>query len=81
MTVNLDVEKINAALNNFSNALGIGVALFDPDFAPISSGETKRYDYCSLIQSTEKGKRACIDSDMRLLKKCGQSHKTEAKER
>lgn len=79
MTVNLDVEKINAALNNFSNALGIGVALFDPDFAPISSGENKKYDYCGLIQSTEKGKRACIDSDLRLLKKCGQSHKTEAR--
>lgn len=77
MTVNLDVEKINAVLRDYGNTLGIGVALFAPDFTPISSGESKTNDYCGLIQSKEKGRRACVDSDMRLLKKCSQTLKTE----
>lgn len=78
MVVEYDVEKINKALKDFYNATGSDIDLINPDFHSVCNREFKIARYCKKIQASEKGKRACVHSDMELLEKCKASKQTES---
>ncbi len=78
MVINYDINKINHMLQDFYNATGINMDLLKADFSFVgnkSFWEKKRY--CKAIQSTQKGKNACVCSDVRLLEKSRKSKKIE----
>lgn len=78
MVINYDVKKINQMLQDFYNATGINMDLLRADFSFVgnhSHWEKKRY--CKAIQSTERGRKACLCSDACLLKKSQNSKKIE----
>ncbi len=77
MIVNYDIQKINAALQDFYNATGINMDLLKADFSYVSFNHRGNECYCQSIQKTEAGKKACALSDECLLKKCQESKKPE----
>lgn len=77
MKMVFDIEKVKALLKDFNIATGIRIDLMDADFSPISYNEYENNNYCNLIQSTSTGKKACLDSDIFMLKKCKESKCTQ----
>lgn len=77
MIVEYDVERINKALKDLYNVTGNDVDLVNPDFHSVCNKDFKISRYCQKIQASEKGKKACIYSDMELLEKCRASKQTE----
>lgn len=78
MIVNYDVEKINKLLLDFYNATEINMDLRKVDFSFVNNQsywESKCY--CKEIQSTAKGRKACIHSDECLFQKSRESKKIE----
>lgn len=70
MTVEFDTKKISAMLQDFYNATGIDMDLLKADFTPASGHRLRNNCYCSLVQSTPSGRKACQASDARLLQQC-----------
>ena len=70
MTVEFDTRKISAMLQDFYNATGIDMDLLKGDFTPASGHRLRNNRYCSLVQSTGPGRRACKASDAQLLRQC-----------
>lgn len=77
MYINYDVQKITAALKDFSSATGIEAQLIKPDFTPACEQMLTNIAYCKAHQSTEAGMKACRMSDAALLAKCRASRRTE----
>ena len=77
MIIDYDIKKIDKALSDFYNAVGIRIDLLKDDFSPISSNQHEICDYCLAIQSCPCGKDICIWSDTNLLEKCKSSKKTQ----
>lgn len=78
MIINYDVQKINKLLLDFYNATGINMDLRKADSSFVNNQsywESKCY--CKEIQSTSKGRKACIYSDECLFKKSRESKKIE----
>ena len=76
MVVNYDISKLNKCLRDFYNATGINMEILKDDFTFVgehSFWENKRY--CKAVQSTDKGKKACLLSDKKLLLKCRDTQK------
>lgn len=70
MTVEFDTQKISAMLQDFYNATGIDMDLLKADFTPASGHRLRNNRYCSLVQSTASGRKACQASDAQLLQQC-----------
>lgn len=77
MIIDYDIKKLDKALSDFYNAVGIRIDLLKDDFSPISSNQHEICDYCLAIQSCPRGKDICIWSDTNLLEKCKSSKKTQ----
>ena len=77
MTVDYDIKKIDKALLDFYNAVGIRIELLKDDFSPVSSNQHELCDYCLAVQSCSRGKEICIWSDTILLEKCKATKKTQ----
>ena len=77
MKVNYDIEKINRVLRDFYNATGINMDLLGTDFSKLSSRRWEDHRYCSCVQGTEAGRKACRRSDAALLERCARSKQLE----
>ena len=78
MIINYNVPKINQCLKDFYHATGIHMDLLREDFSFVSDHTLWRSKrYCAAVQSTEKGRNACLCSDAELLKKSRASKKAE----
>ena len=77
MIVKYDTEKLNKLINDLSNLLGISMSFLDRDFNPLTERKSKE-GFCSIIQSTKKGKELCVSSDSVILGKCSKSLKFES---
>ena len=77
MIVKYDTEKLNKLINDLSNLLGISMSFLDRDFNPLTECKSKD-GFCSVIQSTKKGKELCVSSDAVILSKCSKSLKFES---
>ena len=78
MYINYDIQKINKILSDFYNATGVNMDIRKTDFSFVNNQsfwETKCY--CKEIQSTPKGKKACLKSDECLFNKSKESKKLE----
>lgn len=70
LTAEFDTGKISAMLQDFYNATGIDMDLLKADFSSAGGHRLRNNRYCSLVQSTAPGRRACRASDTQLLQKC-----------
>ena len=78
MIINYNIPRINQCLEDFYNATGINMDLLKEDFSFVgnkSHWEKKRY--CTAIQSSSEGKKACLCSDAALLQRTKESKKVE----
>lgn len=77
MLIHYDVEKINLVLQDFYNATGTRIELFNDAFVPISSSQQAMCDYCRGIQANARHQSSCTAFDRILLQKSRESGKTE----
>lgn len=77
MTVDYDIKKIDIALQDFYNAVGIRIDLLKYDFSPVSYNKHEANRYCIAIQGCARGKKTCTLSDTKLLERCRASKKPE----
>lgn len=77
MLIHYDVEKINLVLQDFYNATGARIDLFNDAFVPISCSQQAMCSYCREIQKDSQNHQGCITFDRTLLQKCRSSGKTE----
>lgn len=72
-----DTKKIDNALQDFYNAVGIRIDLLKEDFSPVSYNKHEANRYCIAVQGCARGKKICTLSDTQLLEKCRLSKKPE----
>ncbi len=81
MQIEYNKSKIERALLQFTKATGINAVFLKSDFSPLATAngnkKTVPNNYCESIQSTEKGKCRCHDSDRMLLTKCAKTRNPE----
>lgn len=78
MVISYDIDKINAALEDFYKATDINMNLLKADFSFVGGRSHRENNrYCEAIQNTPKGKKECRFSDIRLLKKCRETKKPQ----
>mgnify|MGYP003315925026 CR=1 FL=1 len=78
MIINYDLEKIDKTLEDFYKATDININLLRADFSYVSGREHRESNfYCSFIQNTKKGKKACGYSDKVLLEKCRETKEVQ----
>jgi len=65
-----DLKKLEDAVYDFNRATGISITLYDTDGRRITFRGSGVCRYCSLVASTEKGKRVCAKSNSALIKRC-----------
>jgi len=71
MLINYDLEKIDKLLEDFYKATDININLLREDFSYVSGRKHRENNcYCSLIQNSPEGKKACGQSDIKLLENC-----------
>lgn len=72
-----DIQKIETVLADFHRATGVTITYYTTDFVGISAKGTRSSAYCSLINSTREGNRACGRSNNAILSKCKSSKRPE----
>ncbi|MBE6948133.1 MAG: AraC family transcriptional regulator [Ruminococcaceae bacterium] len=77
MLIHYDIDKINLVLQDFYNATGARIDLFNDAFVPISCSQQAMCNYCRDIQKDNRNHQGCIAFDRMLLQKCRTSGKTE----
>ena len=77
MIVNYDIQKIGQVLDDFYNATGINISLWDADFKFLNCRESTAKEFCQRIQATDEGFSRCCMSDQQLFRKCQKSGKME----
>ena len=78
MIITYDLEKIDKTLEDFYKATDININLLREDFSYVSGRIHRESNYyCSFIQNTKKGKKACGYSDKMLLEKCRETKKPQ----
>jgi len=78
VVISYDIEKINAALEDFYKATDINMNLLKADFSFVGGRSHRENNrYCEAIQHTTKGKKECKFSDIRLLEKCRETKKPQ----
>ena len=63
----IDLEELQPIQDSFARAVGISSVIFSPEGEPLTRF-TNPTGFCSLIQSTEKGKERCFRSFMEMGK-------------
>jgi PAS domain S-box-containing protein len=64
----IDLDELQAIQDKFARTVGLSSVIFSPEGEPLTHF-TDPTGYCSLIQSTEKGKRRCNRSFIEMGKK------------
>ncbi|KAF5421617.1 MAG: Signal transduction histidine kinase/Ligand-binding sensor domain-containing protein [Candidatus Methanomarinus sp.] len=64
----IDLDELQAIRDKFARTVGLSSVIFSPEGEPLTHF-TDPTGYCSLIQSTEKGKRRCNRSFIEMGKK------------
>lgn len=78
MIINYNIEKINAALEDFYKATNININLLKDDFSFVGGRSLcKNSRYCLCVQNMSAGKEACHHSDVELLEKCRETKKPQ----
>lgn len=77
MFIKYDISKLKKALQDFSNATGLGIDYVDTSLSYMNLCKQPINCYCAAIQSSPIGFRRCVFSDEQLLVKCAQSKKAE----
>ena len=77
MIINYDTEKLKKALSDFSNATKININFVDNDLKHTVYCTHSRNEYCSAIQSSERGAKCCLRSDSELLMRSRATKKPE----
>ena len=76
MVISYDIEKINAALEDFYKATDINMNLLKADFSFVGGRSHRENNrYCEAIQHTTKGKKECEDILQVLQNICEQNFK------
>ncbi len=63
----IDIDELQSIQDSFARAVGISSVIFSPECEPLTRF-TNPTGFCSLIQSTEKGKERCFRSFMEMGK-------------
>jgi len=72
----IDLEELQPIQDSFARAVGISSVIFSPEGEPLTRF-TNPTGFCSLIQSTKKGKERCFRSFMQMGKIALKSEKPE----
>ena len=72
----IDLEELQPIQDSFARAVGISSVIFSPEGEPLTRF-TNPTGFCSLIQSTKKGKARCFRSFMQMGKIALKSEKPE----
>ena len=72
----IDIDELQSIQDSFARALGISSVIFSAKGETLT-GFTNPTGFCSLIQSTEKGKERCFRSFMEMGKNALESEKPE----
>ena len=72
----IDIDELQSIQDSFARAAGISSVIFSPEGEPLTR-LTNPTGFCSLIQSTEKGRERCLRSFMEMGKKALESEKPE----
>ncbi len=76
-TLTYDRKRLYAAIRDFGVITRVSVSVLDHHFRVLSSYCGGNIHFCKEIQKTACGQEKCLCSDLRLLKKCQKSRKTE----
>lgn len=79
MTIDIDVQKTGQVLDDFYNATGINISLWDADFKllPLYCRKPSSEEFCQCVQTTGEGLGRCFKSDELLMKKSRESGRME----
>ncbi|KAF5430325.1 Signal transduction histidine kinase, partial [Candidatus Methanophagaceae archaeon] len=72
----IDLEDLQSIQNSFARAVGFSSVIFSAEGEPLTKF-TNPTGFCSLIQSTEKGKERCFRSFMEMSKNALESEEPE----
>lgn len=75
MDFKYNIEELKNALVDFYEATGSAIVLKDSDFNAVIDFEKSKNPFCELIQTTNKGRERCKNSDFCLFKNCAESGK------
>lgn len=76
MIIEYNKKQLESILKDISILTGISISVLDTEYNLIatSSGHQR---YCTLLQTSKKGKKACDLCDKKVLKRCGLTKKLE----
>ena len=66
--ITFDIELLDNFLKNFYTALDIRISIFDNQYNLVTEYPKEAPEYCTLIRSTEAGKKGCRDCDIYAFK-------------
>jgi len=72
----IDIEELQSIQDSFARAVGISSVILSPEGEPLTKF-TNPTGFCSLIQSTEKGKERCFQSFVEMGEIALESEKLE----
>ncbi len=64
----IDLDELQAIQNSFASTVGTSSVIFSPEGAPLTRFSNPT-GFCSLIQSTDEGKKRCFQSFMEMSRK------------
>lgn len=75
MYINFNIEKLDKLLLDFYNITGLTISVWTADFHQLSYQPQEMRAFCRTIRSTEKGKRGCALSDLKVCTECSKTGK------
>ncbi len=76
MLIEVDLKKLECAINDFYNTTGMSISIFFEDYSLLASKKNGN-NYCRFVQSSREGVKRCLRENRKLLEKCNSSKKTE----
>ena len=76
MLINFNIEKLDKLLYDFYTVTGITISIWDAAFQQLSFQPKNIPKFCRMIKSTQKGMRACLESDKELCSLCAENDST-----
>ena len=70
MFIEYNLKNLENLCADFFNATGINLSILDSSFNVLFINKSYSNKYCALIQSSDKGRKICVNSDKKLLLKC-----------
>ena len=77
MILDFNLQNVENVLNDFYKATGVNVSIWDKEFRLLYMNTSNSSKFCTLIQTTVKGRRLCHCSDVELLNKCKATQKPQ----